>query len=236
MDGPAFDAVRSYVRDVFAGRYSRASAGLDQAIAAEGLGAINGALGDAGRSLLDEIRYPSGTIDVLAEIERLATRVVDIALHTPDERERADELERQKALVVFLGSEGLPCAARTTVASWTPLDRLKALSRTVIGLTAVVAERTGRTALGIADELTPPGEAGVALGTFGLAWRDEHGRPSVLAGALPRGQTAHITFLGTGTTSLRSVFARVARGGHLGASGPGLQQRVGGGDRGQQRQ
>jgi hypothetical protein len=234
MDGPAFEAVRDYLGNMFAGKYARATAALDQAIADEGLGAINGALGDAGRSLLDSIRYGAGTIDVLSEIERLATRIVEIAVARIEHRERENEVERQRALIVFLGSEGLPCAARTTVASWPPLDRLHALAHNVVGLAAIVSERAGGTTSEIAAALTPPGDVTPAPGAFGLAWRDDQGRPSVLAGALPRGQTAHITFLGTGTTSLRSVFARVARGGQL--LRPGIQQRVGGGDRREQRQ
>jgi hypothetical protein len=220
--GVAFEAVRGYLRDVFAGRYARASAALDSAIAAEGLGAINGALSDAGRSLLDGIRYPSGTIDVLAEVDDIGRRIADITVAGLDDRERDDEIDRQKSLIVFLGSEGLPCAARTMVAS------LKSLAQTVVGLAAIVAERSGFDTETIVAELTPPGEPLPALGTFSLAWRDEHGRPSVLAGALPRGQTAHITFLGTGTTSLRSVFGRVARGGSL--LRPGVEQRVSRGD------
>ena len=232
--GAAFEAVRGYLRDVFAGRYARASASLDAAIANEGLGSINGALSDAGRSLLDGIRYPSGTIDVLAEVDEIGRRIADITVAGLDDRERDDEVDRQKSLIVFLGSEGLPCAARTTVASWPPLDRLKSLAHTVVGLAAIVAERSGFDTETIVAELVPPGDPLPALGTFSLAWRDEHGRPSVLAGALPRGQTAHITFLGTGTTSLRSVFGRVARGGSLLRSGvesrPGFEQRVGGRD------
>jgi hypothetical protein len=227
MEGPAFAAVRDYIRDVFAGKYARASAAFDEAIAAEGLGAINGALSDAGRSLLDQIRYAAGTIDVLAEIETLASRIVDIAVTRGDDRQRREELERQKALIVFLGSEGLPCAARATVASWPPLDRLHALTHTVVGLVAAVAERDNTTPLDLAADLDEPGDVTPALGTFSLAWRDEHGRPSVLAGAIPRGQTAHITFLGTGTASLRSVFARVAFLAMPRPNAPGMRQSLG---------
>jgi hypothetical protein len=211
MDGPAFAAVRGYLRDVVAGAYARATASLDDAIAGEGLGSINGAFSDAGRSLLDEIRFPAGTIDVLAEVDAIASRIVDLALADATEEERDVEVERQKALLVFLGSDGLPCAARATVTSWTPIDRLTSLLHTVAGLCAIVAARAGHGAVErVVDELGVPGPVEPALGTFSLAWRDEHGRPSVLSGALPRGQTAHITFLGSGTVSLRAVFARVA--------------------------
>ena len=232
MEGPAFDAARAYLREVLAGSYARASAGLDQAIANEGLGAINGALADATRSLLDQIRYPSGTIDVLAEVDRIGHRIAEVTVIGPDDRERTVEAERQKSLIVFCGSEGLPCAARTDVASWTPLDRLHSLARTVVGLAVVVSERTGVDRETVALELGIPGEPRAALGTFSLAWRDEFGQPSVLAGALPRGQTAHITFLGTGTTSLRSIFARVAVGGTR--LRPGVEHPVGGGQRREQ--
>lgn len=212
MDGPAFAAACSYLRDVFAQRYTVAARSLEDAVAAEGLGTINGALADVGRSLLDQIRFSAGTVDVLAEIEVIARRIVEIS-----GADRADEIERQQALIVFLGSEGLPCAARTTVASWPPLDRHASLQTTVVGLCAVVAQRTGTTAGAVADSIRPPGDVVAAPGTFSLAWRDDRGTPSVLSGALPRGQTAHITFLGTGTTSLRSLFARVA---HLAAPRP----------------
>jgi hypothetical protein len=210
MDGPAFDAAREYLRSVFAAQYAGAHARLDQAVASEGLGAVNGALGDLGRSLLDRIRYPAGTIDVLAEVDDLARRIVDVTVEGGDEAEREAEVERQRAIIVFLGSEGLPCSARATVASWAPVDRLNSLARTVVGLVAAVADREDASVTDIAASIGPPGEVLPSLGTFSLAWRDDKGRPSALAGALPRGQTAHITFLGTGTTSLRSVFARVA--------------------------
>ena len=209
MDGPAFAAACSYLRDVFAQRYAVAARSLEDAIAGEGLGTINGAFADVGRSLLDRVRFSAGTVDVLAEIDHIARRIVEIS-----GSDRADEIGRQKALIVFLGSEGLPCAARTTVASWPPLDRHASLLTTVVGLCAVVAQRTETSADAVADAIRPPGEVVPAFGTFSLAWRDDRGEPSVLSGALPRGQTAHITFLGAGTTSLRSVFARVA---HLAA-------------------
>ncbi|HEX5095591.1 MAG TPA: hypothetical protein VFX21_06235, partial [Acidimicrobiia bacterium] len=45
----------------------------------------------------------------------------------------------------------------------------------------------------------------------GLAWRGNEGSlAEPLAGVVPRGYTAHITFLGSGRCSLRSIFARVA--------------------------
>ncbi len=227
MDGPAFEAVRCYLRELFAGQYARASAALDEAIATEGLGTINGAFADAGRTLLDGIRFPAGTIDVLAEIELLATRVVDITVIDATEEERAIEIEHQTALIVFLGSEGLPCAARATVASWTPVDRHEALVRATVGLGAIVAERCAITPGAVIDVLETPGVAEPALGTFSLAWRDEHGHPSVLSGALPRGQTANITFLGSGTVSLRSVFARVAYLATPRADAAGMRQSLG---------
>ena len=227
MDGPAFDAALEYLRSVFAAQYAGALACLDQAVAGEGLGAVNGALGDVGRSLLDRIRYPAGTIDVLAEIDELARRIVDVTVEGGDDGDREAEVDRQRAIIVFLGSEGLPCSARATVASWPPVDRRDSLGRTVVGLVAVVADREGSSAADVVASIGPPGEVLPSLGTFSLAWRDEHGRPSALAGALPRGQTANITFLGTGTTSLRSVFARVAYLSMPRVNAPGMRQSLG---------
>jgi hypothetical protein len=175
---------------------------LDDAAAREGMGDVNGALADVGRALLDLVQFDAGTIDVQGVVEMLAKRALELAgtTHCGDE-------SRLRALIVFLGSEGLPCAARSVVASWSPLDRRAALVALITGLTAWVAAERDTTFSAVVESLTPPAAPAVALGTFGLAWRDG---TSLFAGAVPAGATPRITFLGSGRCSLRAVFARVA--------------------------
>lgn len=203
--GPAWDAALSYLRHITTEDYRAAVQDLDHAVAREGLGEMNGALGEVCRALMDRIVFEPGTIDVQHAVDLIAARVLEIA-GSP----RQDEEDRQRALVVFLGSEGLPCAARSQVVSWSPFARLSSLVTLAVGLTALVAQHEQNTLIETVASITPPSPPTPARGTFGLAWRDEEGRPGLLTGVLPRGYTAHITFLGSGTCSLRSIFARVA--------------------------
>ena len=178
---------------------------LDDAVEIEGIGAMNDALADACRSLMDCVTFPAGTIDIHSVVERVATRVVEVS-HDNDR----DALERQRSLVVFLGSEGLPCAARADVATWSPIVRLRATVACTIGLLGIVAEEAEVAISDVVRSLAPPIHAEPARGTFDLAWRGPDGGAEPFAGVVPRGYTAHITFLGAGTCSLRSIFARVA--------------------------
>ncbi|MGQ0824136.1 MAG: hypothetical protein ACT4OX_03715 [Actinomycetota bacterium] len=183
---------------------------LDRAIDAEGIGAMNDALSDACRALMDRVTFAAGTIDVHTVVDRIATRVVSVS-HDDDR----NAIDRQRSLVVFLGSEGLPCAARADVATWSPIARLRATVACTIGLLGIVAEDDAVEITEVVAALEPPPTPEPARGTFGLAWRgpdvDGNGsRAEPFAGVVPRGYTAHITFLGAGTCSLRSIFARVA--------------------------
>jgi hypothetical protein len=194
-----------FLRAVAARDYAGAGSLLDDASARDGIGEVNGALSDAGRALLDRVVFDAGTIDVLRVVETLAERAIELAGTT-----HCDRVSRLEALIVFLGSEGLPCAARSEVASWSPLERREALVTLVAGLAAWIATRDGIALAQLADELEPPGAPGPALGTFGLAWRGDDGPPLPFYGALPAGYAPRITFLGAAPCSLRSVFARVA--------------------------
>jgi hypothetical protein len=211
-----------FLRAIAARDYAGASALLDDASARDGIGEVNGALSDAGRALLDLVEFDAGTIDVLDVVAHLAERAIELAGTT---RVAASHL---RALIVFLGSEGLPCAARSEVTSWSPLDRRDALVTLVAGLAAWVALQRGCGLADLAASLTPPTPRAVpALGTFGLAWRGTDGGPLPLQGIVPPGYAPHITFLGTSRCTLRSVFARVA---YLRESRPGAnvpRQRIG---------
>jgi len=184
--------------------YTGATDLLDAAIDRDGVGAINDALADACRALMDRVLFPAGTIDVHAVVDRIALRVVDA---TGDKRPEA--IDRQRSLLVFLGSEGLPCVARADVASWDPTDRLHDLIACTLGLLGIVADDEHATVAEIVARITPPAPAHASEGQFALAWRGPNGAEP-FAGVVPRGYTAHITFLGADTCSLRSIFARVA--------------------------
>jgi hypothetical protein len=198
------DAI-AYLRAVAAREYTVAGNLLDDAAAREGMGDVNGALADVGRALLDFVELDAGTIDVLSVVESLAERALELAGTT-----HCDDTSRLRALIVFLGSEGLPCAARSEVASWSPLDRRAALVTFVTGIAAWVAGDRRSTLDAVIDALEPPASPAVALGTFGLTVRGSHNDPSLFLGALPAGCAPRITFLGAGRCSLRSIFARVA--------------------------
>ena len=193
-----------FLRAVAARDYAGASTLLDDASARDGIGEVNGALSDAGRALLDLVEFEPGTIDVLGVVAHLAERAVELAGST------RVESAHLRALIVFLGSEGLPCAARSEVTSWSPLDRRDALVTLVVGLAAWAALQRGCDLAGLASSLRRPTAAAPALGTFGLAWRGTNGAPLPLQGIVPPGYAPHVTFLGASRCTLRSVFARVA--------------------------
>ena len=211
-----------YLRAVAARDYAGAGSLLDDASARDGIGEVNGALSDAGRALLDRVVFEAGTIDVLAVVDMLAERAIELAGTT-----HCDSPARLRSLIVFLGSEGLPCSARSEVASWSPLERREALVTLVAGLAAWLAMRDGVDLARLAGSLEAPGPAAPALGTFGLAWRGDDATPTPLYGAVPAGYAPHITFLGAAPCSLRSVFARVAylRDARPGTAAP--RQRIG---------
>jgi hypothetical protein len=198
------DAI-AFLRAVAARNYMVAGNLLDDAAAREGMGDVNGALADVGRALLDLVEFDPGTVDVLSVVETLAERALELAGTT-----HCEDASRLRALIVFLGSEGLQCAARTEVASWSPLDRRAALVTFVTGIGAWIARDRCSSFEAIIDALEPPVRAVAALGTFGLSVRSANDGPSLFLGALPAGCAPRITFLGGGRCSLRSIFARVA--------------------------
>jgi hypothetical protein len=206
LEDVAWIAAVDYVRKLANHEYESATDCLETAIATEGIGAMCNALGDACRSLMDRVTFEAGTIDVHTVVEQIAQRVIAVAGDT-----RPDALDHQRSLIVFLGSEGLPCAARADVATWSPIERLRALVACTIGLLGIAGEADGSEIVDLVGTLDKPGAPTPAPGTFGLAWRGGDGNlAEPLAGVVPRGYTAHITFLGSGRCSLRSIFARVA--------------------------
>ncbi len=199
-----WNAALTYLRLVGHHEFSNATEVFDDVVEREGLGAVNDAVAEICRSLLDRVTFAPGTIDVNAAVDALAHEIVAVAQRSGD-----DEIARQRALIVYLGSEGLPCLARTQVASWAPMELLGTLVACMLGLVGVVSEREDLSLADIVGSIAPPLPPTAALGTFGLAWRGEHGAQP-FAGAVPKGYAPHITFLGDGTCSLREVFARVA--------------------------
>lgn len=200
----AWTDVVEYLQRLGAHDYAGATDLLDAAIDTDGVGAINDALAQACRALMDRVLFPAGTIDVHAVVDRIALRIVD---GMNDKRPEA--IDRQRSLLVFVGSEGLPCVARADVASWDPTDRLHDLIACTLGLLGVVADDEDATVADVVALITPPAPARVPEGQFALAWRGPNGAEP-FAGVVPRGYTAHITFLGAEPCSLRSIFARVA--------------------------
>jgi hypothetical protein len=204
VNDAAFGLALEYLHRIGARDIAGATNFLGVAIETEGIGAINDALADVCRSLMDRVVFPAGTIDIHAVVDRIALRVVELS---GDEQPGA--LDRVRALIVFLGSEGLPCRARDDVASWSPDDRLHDSVACAIGLVGIVAGVEGATVSETVDAITPPSPVVTPPGTYGLAWRGPGGAEP-FAGFVPRGYTAHITFLGETTCSLRAIFARVA--------------------------
>ncbi len=204
MRSEAWVDVVEYLWRLGAHDYSGATDLLDTAVDRDGVGAINDALGDVCRTLMDRVLFPAGTIDVHAVVDRIALRVVDGTGDT-----RVEAIDRQRSLLVFLGSEGLPCVARADVASWEPHDRLHGLIACTLGLLTIVAEDENVTIAEVVAGITPPGPVHAPEGQFALAWRGPNGAEP-FAGVVPRGYTARITFLGSEPCSLRSIFGRVA--------------------------
>ncbi len=177
---------------------------LDRAIDRDGIDAINDALGDACRSSMDRVVFPAGTVDIHAVVDTIALRIVETS---GDARPVA--LDRQRSLLVFLGSVGLPCAARNEVATWSAEDRLHDSIVCLIGLVGIVASDAHISVADAVARIAPPGPVETPEGTFGLAWRGPSDAEP-FAGVVPHGYTAHITFLGAEQCSLRSIFAGVA--------------------------
>jgi hypothetical protein len=204
VNDAAFGLALEYLHRIGARDILGATNFLGVAIETEGIGAMNDALADVCRSLMDRVVFPAGTIDIHAVVDRIALRVVEVS---GDEQPGA--LDRLRTLIVFFGSEGLPCQARDDVASWSAEDRLHDTVACTVGLVGIVAGIEGATISDTVDAITPPAPASTPDGAFDLAWRGPSGAEP-FAGFVPRGYTAHITFLGDGTCSLRAIFARVA--------------------------
>ncbi len=177
---------------------------FEAAIERDGIGALNDALADACRALMDRVVFPAGTVDIHAVVDTIATRIVDTSSDF-----RGDAVDRQRSLLVFLGSEGLPCRARDEVAGWAAEDRLHDSLACLIGLVGIVATDEDVAVADVVASIEPPRPAFSPEGTFGLAWRGPAGAEP-FAGVVPHGYTAHITFLGEEHSTLRSIFARVA--------------------------
>lgn len=204
MTSDAWADVLEYLRRLGANDVFAATDLLDNAIDRDGIGSINDALADACRALMDRVIFPAGTVDIHAVVDTIALRIVDTSCDT-----RSEAVDRQRSLLVFLGSEGLPCAARNDVASWSAEDRLHDSIACVIGLVGIVANDAHTSVADAVAHIEPPGPTEIPEGTFGLAWRGPNGAQP-FAGVVPRGYTAHVTFLGADQCSLRSIFARVA--------------------------
>jgi hypothetical protein len=204
VSGHSWDITLDYLRLIGTHDVAGATDLLTASVDSEGIGAINDALADVCRSLMDRIILPAGTIDIHAAVERIARRVVELSRD-----EQPGALDRLRSLIVFLGSVGLPCAARDDVSSWEPADRLHDSVACTLGLLGIVAAVEGSTTADALANLTPPRRAVAPEGTFGLARRGPN-PAEPFAGVVPRGYTANITFLGEETCSLRSILAGVA--------------------------
>jgi hypothetical protein len=200
----AWSDVQEYLRLLGAQDFSAATDLLDAAIDRDGIGAINDAFADVCRSLMDRIVFPAGTVDIHTVVEHIALRIVDGARDASPHA-----IDMQRSLLVFLGSEGLPCAARDDVASWSSEERLRASIACTLGLIGVVTYDEDTSVADVVAHIVPPRAPQVPEGTFGLAWRGAN-VAEPFAGVVPHGYTANITFLGAEQCSLRSIFARVA--------------------------
>jgi hypothetical protein len=204
VNDAAFGLALEYLHRIGARDIEGATNFLGVSIESEGIGAVNDALADVCRSLMDRVVFPAGTVDIHAVVDRIALRVVELSGDA-----QLGALDRVRSLIVFLGSEGLPCQARDDVASWSSEDLLHDLVACTVGLVGIVAGIEGATISETVDAITPPVPLVVPQGAFDLAWRGPSGAEP-FAGFVPRGYTAHITFLGAATCSLRAIFARVA--------------------------
>jgi len=198
-----YDALE-YLERLGTHELERATDLLDDAIDRDGIGALGDAFGDVCKSLMDRVLFPAGTIDIHAVVDTIALRIIATSHDT-----RPGALDRQRSLLVFLGSDGLPCAARDDVASWEPSDRLRDLIACTIGLLVAVADDETCEVADVVGSIRPPQPIRAPEGTFALAWRGPNGAEP-FAGAVPRGYTAHITFLGEEPCTLRAIFGRVA--------------------------
>jgi len=200
----SWDDALEYVRRLGTHELERATDLLDAAIDRDGIGALGDAFGAICTSLMDRVLFPAGTVDIHAVLDTIALRIIDTSHDA-----QPGALDRQRSLLVFLGSVGLQCAARDDVASWDATDRLHDLIACTIGLLVAVAEDEGAEVADIVAGIEPPRPQRAPEGTFALAWRGPNGAEP-FASAVPRGYTAHITFLGSEPCSLRAIFGRVA--------------------------
>jgi hypothetical protein len=195
MSDTAWNETTRYLRLLGAGNYETATDLLVAAIDSEGEGAVVDALADCCRALMQRITYSAGVVDVRAAVADVADRVVMAVVDT-----RADAIDDIQTLLVFLGSEGLPCRARTVVASWTSTDRVRNLVACAIGLVATVANEERRSRAAVAEEITRPGPPKPARGTFDLAGLSVQSA----------GVAARVAFVAEEPASLRAILARVA--------------------------
>jgi hypothetical protein len=196
MHDAPWNATTSYLRLLGAGEYEAGTDLLATALDRDGEGAIADALVDCCRSLMEHIVFEAGIIDVRAALDEVAERTVMAAADT-----RVGAFDDARAVLVFAGSEGLPCAARTTVANWPAHERLRNFVACTIGLVGTVARNDGRTVAEVATELTRPKHPEPAAGTFDLA-----------GGATGRSWNAapRIAFVAEKPASLRAILTRVA--------------------------
>src|SRR5262245_41315712 len=135
LPAPAWSDVIDYLRFLGTELLVAATDLLDDAIDRHGIGAINEAVADVCRSLMERVTFDTGTVDIHRVVDQVAWRTVAAS---GDERPGA--LERQRSLIVFLGSEGLPCAARGDIASWLAEELLRNSIACMIGLLGVVSD------------------------------------------------------------------------------------------------
>ena len=195
MPDPAWNDTLVYLRLLDAAEYEIATDLLANAMDRDGEGAVADALIDCCRALMEHVVYKAGIVDVRGAVHNVATRIADITANT-----RLETVEELRTLLVFLGSEGLPCAARTAVMNWRPQQRLCNLVSCTVGLAEMVAHDEGRSVADLVAQIDRPGPPQPAEGTFGLAWRAENSAT----------ETAHIAFVAEMPSSLRAILARVA--------------------------
>ena len=195
MPDPAWNDTLVYLRLLGASEYEIATDVLSNAMDRDGEGAVADALIDCCRSLMEHVVYKAGIVDVRSAVNTVATRIASITANTRDET-----IEDLRTVLVFLGSEGLPCAARTAVMNWRPERRLCNLVSCTIGLAGMVAQDEQTTVADVVAHIDHPGPPQPAEGTFGLAWRAVNSAT----------ESAHIAFVAEAPSSLRSILARVA--------------------------
>jgi len=204
LPAPAWSDVIDYLRFLGTELFVAATDLLEDAIDRHGIDAINDAVADVCRSLMERVTFDTGTVDLHRVVDQVASRTVEAS---GDERPGA--LDRQRSLIVFLGSEGLPCAAHGAIASWSAEQRLRNSIACMIGLLGVVSDDQRVPIADVVATIEPPRPVGTPHGTFGLVSRGSGGAEP-FAGVVPRGYTAHMTFVGEECCSLRTILARVA--------------------------